>query len=465
MARRQAVPGTSSTRHPGQLVSHDLRISLMALASGLPAVFAAMLLLWTGDYSAKVDWTLTVVILGFWLGFSFALRNRVIRPLQTISNLLAALREGDFSIRARGYDRADTLGNVMGEINELGTTLQTQRFGAVEAIALLGKVVEEIDVALFAFDGERNLRLVNRAGERLLARPQERLVGHGAAELGLAECLEIAESKLLEVDFPGGSGRWEVRRTTFRQDGLPHQLLVLSDLTRALREEERQVWKRLIRVLGHELNNSLAPIRSIAASLDNLLSRDPRPDDWQEDMHRGLTIIGSRGEALSRFMDGYWRLSHLPPPQPQPLDVRSWIQRVALLETRLKVTVIDGPDLVIQADGDQLDQLLINLLRNGADAALPTGGGVSVGWSRTGTQLEVWVEDQGLGLPDTGNLFVPFFTTKPHGSGIGLVLSRQIAEAHGGSLTLANRSDTDGCRALLRLPIQSAALTNPPRTS
>lgn len=434
-------------------VSHDSRVVLMSLMAGLPAVLAAMLLLWLGDYTPKVQWTITVILFGFWLGFSFALRSRVVRPLQTISNLLAALREGDFSIRARGYDRADTLGDVMAEVNALGTTLQEQRLGALEATALLGKVVEEIDVALFAFDSDRILRLVNRAGERLLAQPPERLVGRSAGELGLASCLEGEESKLLEVAFPGGSGRWELRRTTFRQDGLPHQLLVLSDLTRALREEERQVWKRLIRVLGHELNNSLAPIRSIAASLDRLLARDPRPGDWQEDMRRGLAIIGNRGEALSRFMEGYSRLSHLPPPHRQPLDVPTWIRRVVGLETRINVSIVEGPGLVIHADGDQLDQLLINLLRNGVEAAMATGGGVSVGWNRTAAQLEVWVEDDGPGLPNTGNLFVPFFTTKPNGSGIGLVLSRQIAEAHRGSLTLSNRPGEQGCRALLRLPI------------
>jgi len=448
---------SSRLRRRGSQISHDSRIVLLALAAGLPAVIASILFLWFGDYSAKIQWTLSVIILGVWLGCSFALHSRVTRPLQTISNLLAALREGDFSIRARGYDRADTLGDVMAEINALGATLQEQRLGAVEATALLGKIVEKIDVAVFAFDRGATLKLVNRAGERLLAQGGDLLVGREAADLGLADFLAGEETGLTDVMFPGGSGRWEYRRTSFRQDGLPHQLLVLSDMTRALREEERQVWKRLIRVLGHELNNSLAPIRSIAASLDRLLARNPRPDDWEEDMHRGLTIIGNRGEALSRFMEGYSRLSHLPPPQPQSLEVSAWIRRAAGLETRLPIAVIEGPELVIQADGDQLDQLLINLLRNGADAAMATRGGVTVGWTRTAGQLEVWVEDEGPGLPNTGNLFVPFFTTKPNGSGIGLVLSREIAEGHGGSLTLANRTDRPGCRALLRLPI------HPPR--
>jgi two-component system nitrogen regulation sensor histidine kinase NtrY len=455
----QTTAGKSTKRRRGLKVSLDSQIVIFALVAGFPAVLVALLLLWSTTHAPKVEWTLTVIILGFWLGFSFALRSRVVRPLQTISNLLAALREGDFSIRARGYRKADTLGIVMAEINDLGATLQEQRLGAVEATALLGKVVQEIDVAVFIFDGNRILKLVNRAGERLLAKPSDQLVGLGAANLGLVDCLEAAETRLLEISFPGGSGRWELRRTTFRQDGLPHQLLVLSDLTRALREEERQVWKRLIRVLGHELNNSLAPIRSIAASLDRLLARAPRPEDWEEDMHRGLAIIGNRGEALSRFMEGYARLSHLPPPQLQPLDVSTWIRRVAGLETRLTISVNEGPDLAIQADGDQLDQLLINLLRNGVDAVAAAGGGVTVGWAATAAQLEVWVDDEGPGLPNTGNLFVPFFTTKPHGSGIGLVLSRQIAEAHGGSLTLANRNDRQGCRALLRLPTHRAGLS------
>jgi nitrogen fixation/metabolism regulation signal transduction histidine kinase len=433
--------------------SHDSRIVLIALLGGTPAVVVALPLLWLGGYSPKVEWTLSVLIVCFWIGCSFALRHRVVRPLQTISNLLAALREGDFSIRARGHDRADTLGDALAEINALGATLQEQRLGALEATALLGKVVEEIDVALFAFDGDRTLRLVNRAGERLLAQPADRLVGRRADELGLTACLGAEDSRLLDLTFPGGTGRWELRRTSFRQDGLPHQLLVLSDLTRALREEEREVWKRLIRVLGHEMNNSLAPIRSIASSLDSLLSRQPRPEDWQDDMRRGLAIINNRSEALSRFMQGYSRLHHLPPPHLASLEVGAWIRRVISLETRLSVSVSHGPDLQILADGDQLDQLLINLVRNGVDAAMITGGGVRAGWSATNTQLEVWIEDDGPGLADTGNLFVPFFTTKPDGSGIGLVLSRQIAEAHGGSLSLSNRAGGRGCRALLRLPL------------
>lgn len=461
-----SVPaGRTPRRRPPRRLTHERRVLLTTLLSGIPGTLLGMVLLWTGDFTSKTQWTLTVLVGCAWLGFAFALRGRVVYPLQTLSNLLAGLREGDFSLRARGAQSGDALGELMREANTLGETLRAQRLGAMEATTLLRKVMEEIDVAIFAFDGEQRLRLVNRAGERLLAQPAERLRGRSAADLGLADCLEGEAARTLQMTFPGGIGRWGIRRTTFREGGLPHQLLVLSDLSRALREEERQAWQRLVRVLGHELNNSLAPIKSIAGSLETMIVReaaedstrgvgDPgREDDWRDDMRRGLAVIASRAEALSRFTGAYARLARLPEPTLGPVDVRSWIQRVVGLETRMEVSLVQGPDLMIRADGDQLDQLLINLLHNAVDAALEAAGGVRVGWSKKRRALEVWVEDDGPGLPNTANLFVPFFTTKSGGSGIGLVLCRQIAEAHGGTLTLENRKAERGCEARLRLPL------------
>jgi len=316
--------------------------------------------------------------------------------------------------------------------------------------------VEEIDVAIFAFDSGQQLRLVNRAGERLLASPGERLLGRSAGELGLAECLQGEAQRTLERPFPGtpgGAVRWGLRRSTFREGGLPHDLIVLADLSRPLRQEERQAWQRLIRVLGHELNNSLAPIKSMAATLQAFFSREQRPEDWESDLERGLEVISARAEGLSRFMEAYARLARLPQPRVRPVQVQQLLNRVVELETRMKVSLKPGPPLTIQADGDQLEQLLINIVRNAADAALETGGDVMVGWHRDTQSLEITVSDNGPGLANMANLFVPFFTTKPNGSGIGLVLSRQIAEAHGGSLTLENRPAGTGCVAKLRLPL------------
>jgi two-component system nitrogen regulation sensor histidine kinase NtrY len=442
-------------------LTYERRAQVLALAAGLPGSLIALILLWTGDFASRTAWTLTILILSLWLGFALSLRQRIVFSLQTLSNLLAAMREEDFSIRARGPRRDDAMGEVMIEVNALSETLRSQRLGALEATALLRTVMGEIDVAIFTFDGQTKLRLVNRAGERLLARPAERLLGLTAAELGLGLCLEGEPARTLDLGFPGGPGRWGMRRGSFRQGGLPHHLVVLSDLSRALRDEERQAWQRLIRVLGHELNNSLAPIQSVAQGLEAELLRSTTIPElntsgkaaFLDDVRQGLAIIRSRTESLGRFTAAYAKLARLPQPTLSPLEVTPWIRRVVQLENRVKVTLIDGPAVTLSADPDQLEQLLINLIHNAADAALETGGAVQVGWSRNGSHVDLWVRDEGPGLPPTKNLFVPFFTTKPAGSGIGLVLSRQIAEAHGGTLTLENRRDTRGCEARLRLPL------------
>lgn len=447
----------SERRRPA---THESRVFTAVLAAGLPAVLTACWLLWTGEHPLRVRLTFSLLAVGVWLVGAALVRERVARPLQTISNLLAALREGDYSIRARGAGADDALGLALLEVNVLSDTLRGQRLRELEATALLRRVMEEIDVAVFAFDAERRLRLVNRGGERLLGLPAERLLGRPADSLGLADCLVGESPRPVDAAFPGAVGRWEARSSTFRQDGRPHQLLVLSDLSRVLRAEERLAWQRLVRVLGHEINNSLAPIKSIAGSLRSLAGRTSRPADWEQDLTSGLQVIEGRAEALGRFMSAYARLARLPPPRLGPVKVVDWARRVAALETRLPVRLRPGPDVVLAADGDQLDQLLINLVRNAVDAVLETGGGVEIGWRTGRGVLELVVEDEGPGLPDPGNLFVPFFTTKATGSGIGLVLSRQIAEAHGGSLVLQPRDGARGARARLRLPLGGES---PPR--
>jgi two-component system, NtrC family, nitrogen regulation sensor histidine kinase NtrY len=338
----------------------------------------------------------------------------VTRPLQLLANQLGAMRGGDFTLRVRGAGSGDALGLALLEANALSETLREQRMGAMEATALLRKVMEEIEVAVFAFDGDARLRLVNRAGERLLGQPRERLLGQGAGEVGLAFALEGESPRTLEHPFPGGGGRWHVRRHPFRQGGHPHRLLVISDLSRALREEERLAWQRLMRVLSHEINNSLAPIQSIAGTLQDLAAREPPPPDLRDDVRRGLGVIGSRARSLARFIAEYARLARLPPPVRGRMEVGGWVRQTAGLETRLAVRVVEGPATEIDADRDQLDQLLINMVRNAADAALETGGGVRAGWSRRGEMVEVWVEDDGPGLSGTANLFVPFFVQLQH---------------------------------------------------
>lgn len=437
-------------------MSYQRRIPALALAAGLPAMGVALLLLWGEAWPLWSRIAVTALLAGSWVGLAAVLRHQLIRPLQTMANVLAAYRGGDYSMRVRteGTDRA--LGLVSHEVNALGETLRTERLGTMEATALLRGVLQEIDVAVFAFDAEDRLWLVNRAGAQLLDRPARSLTGRPARGLGLSRFLSGETPRVVQMTFPGGSGRWEVRRTRLRHEGRPQTLLVLSDLSRVLREEERRAWQRLVRVLGHEINNSLAPIRSIAEGLRSGLNdggSGPEPGD----LDHGLEIIAGRAAALGRFMSSYARLARLPPPDLGPVEVGAWVRRAADLETRLDVGVLPGPEVTIRGDADQLDQLLINLLDNAVDAVSETGGEVTVGWRVTALHVEVLVEDEGPGIADTANLFVPFFTTKPEGSGIGLALGRQIAEAHGGELTLRDRTDAPGCVARIVLPRPGAA--------
>jgi len=439
--------------------AHEQRVFYYALLSGLPAVAGLMWIIWDGHYEPKVQWTVTLFVGLSWLGFSLAVREQVARPLQTMANLLTALREGDFSVRARGANRDEPLGDALAEINLLGGVLQEQRLGALEATALLRTVMEEIDVAIFAFDANETLRLVNRAGQELLAQPAERILGRQAGDLDMADCLAGEGTRVLNRTFAGGTGRWGMRRTMFREGGLPHSLVVIADLSQPLREEELKASQRLVRVIGHELNNSLAPIKSIAGSLMTMLKRPQRAEDWETDMLGGLEIIESRSEGLNKFMQSYARLAKLPAPTRQPCEVAPLLRRIVALENRATVRLIEGPELTVSFDAAQVEQVLINLIKNALEAVPEAGQAgeptccVRVGWRRAQGLLEIFVEDDGPGIANPQNLFVPFFTTKPSGSGIGLVLCRQIAENHGGSLTLENRADATGCIACLRLPV------------
>ena len=451
---------------PPPQLKFERRLKLLACAIAAPGAVAVVLLLWSRDHDPLTRWmVLGLVGLGTLVTVA-VLVQRVVFPLQTLSNLLGGLREGDFSTRARGAAHDDALGEVLLEANALAETLREQRLGALETSALLRTVMAELDAAVFAFDEDSRLRLANRAAENLLRRPAEQLLGRTAAELGLVESLATNDSTL-PVTFPGASGRFGIRRSSFRQAGRPHQLLVLTDLSRALRDEERAAWQRLVRVLGHELNNSLAPIKSLAGSLEALVARDPLPSDWQDDTRRGLAVISGRAESLTRFMDAYAQLAKLPPPRRQAIEVNSLLKRLAALERRIPVEYRTGPDLHLEADPDQIEQLLINLIRNAAEAVLETQendtapspptidpvSAIELAWNRRDQEIEITVSDTGPGLANPSNLFVPFFTTKSKGSGIGLTLARQIAENHGGTLTLENRVDQRGCRAHLRLPL------------
>ncbi|HEY5950546.1 MAG TPA: ATP-binding protein [Kofleriaceae bacterium] len=433
---------------------HEDAVVALVLAAILIPTVVALPLLWFGPYELKTKLTLSLAIAVGSGVLLLAVRTRVMRPLQTLANLTASLRERDYAVRGRHARKDDALGLAMSELGALAEQLRSERWRDEEAAAGLARVVESLDAAVIAIDDAQVVRLANRTAERLVGRELE---GHTLAELGLGELFSTDTPRTLALSLPGGSGTWEVRPSDVRLSGMPHRLVVMTDVQHALRAEERQAWQRLVRVLGHEINNSLGPISSIAETLRAGLARPQRAADLEDDLQRGLEVIERRAAALARFMQSYARLVRLPPPRLGRVEVASWIDRNVALETRAKVTLVGGPPLTIPGDADQLDQMLINLIKNAVDASAETSGGVRVSWSVTSGTVAIVVEDDGPGVADTTNLFVPFFTTKPSGSGIGLVLARQIAEAHGGSLVVRNRKTSRGAEAVVTLPVSAAA--------
>jgi two-component system nitrogen regulation sensor histidine kinase NtrY len=445
-------------------LKYEHRIRLWLTAFTLPIVVSAALLAYQQSRSLLISIAAAAsvaIICAIVCAYFF---EQLIRPLQTLSNVVAALREDDFSFRARGASRGDSLGDLALEINAHASTLQSQRSAARDALTLVERVMTSMQSPVLAFDSAGHLRLLNPAAQQAFHLQPQRSIGLPADQLQLEsllatddEGLYTAANPLAEPSF--ANARWSVRRTTFRLQGAPHTLFVLSDVAAALREEERLAWHRLIRVLSHEINNSLTPIKSIAGSLRTRLPAPPNPGA-NDDMFRGLTVIEERAASLNRFLQAYQQLMRLPAPHLQLLSLTPLLEQVTHLETRLPVLLHSGPPIQLRVDADQLQQLLINLIRNAVEAALSSTTGarpeVSIGWSATPTSAVVHVRDNGMGLMNPANLFVPFYTTKPEGSGIGLVLAQQIATAHKGSVTLYNNPDGPGCVAELRLPLEQS---------
>jgi nitrogen fixation/metabolism regulation signal transduction histidine kinase len=458
---------------------YEHRISLYSLLVALPGIVVSSVFIWLQSWSLESKLGLSFAELLAWWLLALALHAQTVHPLQTLANVVAALREEDYSFRARGAITDDALGELSLEVNALADLLADQRIRAIEATALLRRVVEEIDAPLFAFDPDRVLQLVNPAGEKILQQAAVRLLGRTADEIGLADCLNAANEALVALPADSSNARWLVRKSAFRERGVPHTLLVLSDVSRALREEERRAWQRLIRVLGHELNNSLAPIKSIAGSLGSRLAEIELNSDQRRDFERGLAIIEERTASLNRFLQAYRQLASMPPPAKKRVALLQIVERVAFLETRLAVAISQGPDVMLMIDADQIEQMLINLVRNAVEAALEPSMDskssatnhsssdsessadvrrpqVSVNWTLEGQNddqsVVLTIDDNGLGLLNPSNAFVPFYTTKPAGSGIGLALSRQIVEAHGGSIELSNLNGKRGCQVRVKLP-------------
>ena len=462
----------------------EVRLTALLVALALPTLVLASVMLYLWHVSVLV-WVCVLVVLVLalaWLGSTIF--QHIVRPLQTLSNVVAALRENEYSFRAREIGQGDALGDLAAQINELAGDLRVRRHREFETFALLERVVESMELPVFAFNEAAELQLTNPAARKMLQLPANSMLHHSATSLGLTGLLDCADNSVVTLTMHGREGRWMVRRSKFYQEGMPHTLLLLSDVSGVLREQERQAWQRLIRVLAHEVNNSLTPIKSIAGSLRSRVMRNfaapsttppskfeaSRQEVNPVDMEHGLAIIEERAESLNLFLQAYSQLAKLPPPVKSLSVAAPLLERICHLETRATVTLEVADDVVIYADPAQLEQALINLVRNAVDAAMQANENksavrVKMVCKPQSDSTLILVEDNGTGLANPANLFVPLYTTKPGGMGVGLILALQIIEAHGGTLTVANRTDGPGCRAEIHLPVLPNDATFPDPSS
>lgn len=450
-------------------LSYDFRVRLLLLAFAMPSLGFAGMLVWRQTGSVHLTLAAVSALMLMLLLASVILLRTLTRPLQTLANVVSALRDGDFSLRARSARHGSSLGDLASEVNQLADTLQAQMSTARDALTVAERVMGAMRTPVLAFAPDATLRLLNPAAEAAFRFVRAQVLGQSAVSLGLGSLFALKDSAVYtnpEVSGIAGEIRWSLHRSTFRLGGLPHELFVLSDVDAALREEERIAWQRLIRVLSHEINNSLTPITSIAGSLRLRVSHDAGLNQTEHvlDLRRGLQLIEERSRSLHQFLEAYQEFTHLPKPRLQRVSIPELMQRVANLETRLRVQLMPGPDASLLLDPQQIEHLLINLVRNAAEAALGVSPPqllplVNLMWSLQGKELTIRVEDNGPGLTNPANLFVPFYTTKADGTGIGLALAKQIAVGHNGTLTLTNKDDLSGCVAELRLPTLAHAGT------
>jgi two-component system, NtrC family, nitrogen regulation sensor histidine kinase NtrY len=433
---------------------YERRILALVSVPLLLTQISGIVLLWSAPASTAVKIVAALVLLTVLICLGAILLSTITNPLRALANVVEAYRAGDYTLRGSKPDcSGDALGDLVNEINSLGTTLLNQRLQTLEVTALLDKLVGTIEVAILAFDGDMRLRLANPAALQLMGRSQTEAIGKTSFELGLYKLLVEGKNRHIVASIGGKKGRWQVTRGVYREAGLTQHVLIIADVRQALREEERTAWQRLIRVIGHEVNNSLAPIKSLACTLKESLGERPPTGLASSDTSLALEVIGTRADSLQRFLAQYSQLARVPVPNRRWFELNILVTRVLMLTRGPSVDVRVPQTLQVYADEDQLEQVLINLVKNAIEAQGESGGVIVIAAHESAERVIITVSDQGGGIENSENLFVPFFTTKAGGSGIGLAISRQIAEAHGGTLLVENRHDTQGAVAVLELPV------------
>ncbi|MEH6384834.1 MAG: ATP-binding protein [Colwellia sp.] len=437
-------------------------VLIASLVAILPLCFVSLILLSMAELPEHLFWTLLFMVVGSFIWSLVYLQRRILFALRSISNALMSLAESDYSIRLGLCERGQILDEVVRSVNRLRDLLHAERTGAAETGALFARVVEKVDVALFAFDPNGNLCMVNERGLLLLNRSRKEVLDKSAQMLGLAACLASSDNKVLRLNLAGSASNWLIKKAQYREFGAPRELVIMSDLTAPLREKELEAWQRLVAVLRHEISNALAPIKSYSQTLGWTLRQTERHEGWEQDCIEGLAVIERQTTALNYMMQSYKNLNQLPTPVPHYFDLQLWLAEIVKQELRLPVQIFSGEPLELYGDRELLSQALVNIINNAIEASTNAQPPI-ISWqvlTRPGnnhTWLTLDITDFGEGVANEDNLFVPFFTTKAKGSGIGLLVCRGIIEVHGGHFNLMNKAHGQGCIARIQLPLPLSA--------
>lgn len=433
--------------------SFESKLTWLSLSVSVPLL---LLLIVTMLY-ANISIYLTILT-GFLGSIGVFVTNSLIHQksafqFRSLSNLLEAMLKGDYALRLRSDKPDSALDELVISINKLAEHLSQQRLMSVENQLLLNTVIEHIDVAILSVDENGLTHQLNPAAKKLISANNSKERKAVTEQIEILKNMAIGRSQVLQLSFAQHNGRFRVHCEEFRSSGLQHRLILITDIAHLLRMEEDKAWQNLVRVLSHEINNSLTPIASISQTLLKMSQSQQGFPPEDKDLSQGLKLISERSHDLQEFVNSYKKLNKLPAPNLQEFDITLIANKVANLFDQKKFKIISQESIALMIDAIQIEQVLINLVKNGIEASTDNQPPVTMSWLYTEDQCRILIVDCGTGVRNPENLFVPLYTTKPHGSGIGLALSRQIIESHNGQLTLSNRSDQQGCVAQIVLPI------------
>lgn len=356
-------------------------------------------------------------------------------------------------MRMRRGSRNGELAEMVELVNSLARRLSQQRSESVESQMLLNTVIDHIDVAIVAIDENNGICFYNPAAKKLFKLDKTNANQSLPAQIEFAQAFSAGNHRVVELNLHGQQGRYNVHVEAYRDSGYQRKLLFITDVSTLLRSEERKAWRNLVRVISHEINNSLTPIASISQTLKRIIEKQQAEPGAQE-LIEGLTIISERATGLGEFVKSYRQLSKLPDPKREWLPLRPFFERIKHLFEKMEIRLDCHAELLVCMDPVQMEQVFINILKNAIESIDQAGvvGLISIKCEFLDSVVRMTISDNGAGISNPDNLFVPFYSTKKHGSGIGLVLCRQIVETHKGHFSIVNRQECVGCQVVLELP-------------